>query len=271
MFDNVHLKINYICLIVTGVAPLKLKGRLKFLNVVHTIYSLVILCYFALFVLSEIIEVFNIIGGNIFELVSNLGVSLLYSVCIVKIFVCRSQSIADLLHQIHDKEKRIFHRQNDKVQDIYMKNVKVNYGANKLLIWVGVVTIAPFYFSPLLAEWQNPPEKIFNIIENSTIVYIPRPLPFSSWFPFDRFKYYYVSYACHILAGTCGASLTVTTDILFYGLMLYAIGQIKILQHYVKEFKIYSKSFANHNTCSHEEAIYLFVGKCVKEHKIIIK
>lgn len=264
MIQHIHLKINIISLLVAGIWPLQLKGPLKFLNKVHNIYSYFILTYFVLFEVTQYYQVSKIYDKDVYELSINLSQTLTYSLAIAKLTVCKSKSIVNLMHQIEINEKKILNGKNAQIKQIYLKNVNLNYFVNKLVLIIAYITVTTFYLNPVVKELLHPPKNVYSYVDNSTIVYTPRPLPFSSWFPFNKYKFYPVAYGIHIFTGIIGVTFIGSTDILFYGLMIYAVGQIKILQYCLENFKNFVK-----NKCDTEQKA--FITDCVKHHLIIIK
>lgn len=272
MQEHVFLKINIQVLKIVGIKQVNIKNKnLKLLETLHRIYSTLMQTYFTLFVISEIYEVFRTLGKDFFVTVSNLGVSLLYLIELVKIQVCKSKRITYLINEIIKKESKIVEESDNKtVELIYWKYIRLNRTVIKSFTILGIFTAIPFFLQAVLLELQNPPEKLYEVI-NGTVTYHPRPLPFVSYFPFDQYKYYNVSYVLHCIAGASGAAYIVATDILFYSMFIFVKSQIKILQHKFEEFKKYSVLLQENVKCSLEEAIDVFIGECVEEHTDIIK
>lgn len=255
---------------VIGIWPLDSTSGL--LNASHKLYSFFVIFYFLTFVTAQWIEIFNIIGGNLFDLISNLSVSILYLATIIKYFICKSDNTRRLVRHIHKTEANVFEEGDSEIVGIYNEHVKLNHRVDRLLLWTGVFTILPFYVTPVILERQNPPDALYDVIDNGTVVYRARPLPLSSWFPFDRYKYYSVAYFYHIVAGMVGTAFTAVTDIMFYGLIIFGIGQIKILQHRLRFFAEYAEEYkSNRNCCSDEEAHTVVIWKCIAKHKEIIE
>ncbi|XP_050299216.1 odorant receptor 49b-like [Anthonomus grandis grandis] len=75
---------------------------------------------------------------------------------------------------------------------------------------------------------------------NQTVVV--KPLPLSSWFPFDE-QHYYLAYMWHVLDSLVGASFVTYTDIFMFNLITYPSGQLTMLQHLLRNFEDYKKSY----------------------------
>nr|XP_022917715.1 odorant receptor 49b-like [Onthophagus taurus] len=265
MDNHIHLKINLQCMYVVGAYDLKFKN--KFLSFIYNrIYSKLVVGYLMCFVITQYMEILTNLSYGPFYVVSILGVSLLYSDTICKALVCGGPKIMKLIDQIKETETRILSYENNDLKEIYYDHVKWNYKADRLLIWVGGITVLPFYVSPILIQISDDYVK-----EYDGDGYEMRPLPFITWFPFNRFQYYPIAYLYHMLAGMAGGSLTVSTDILFVGLMTFAIGQIKILQYSFRNSKRLAENLAKNAGIPLEEAIVITIGYCVRMHKIIIK
>lgn len=63
---------------------------------------------------------------------------------------------------------------------------------------------------------------------------------FSSWFPFDKYApgYFEGVYASQVLAGCIGAYYAGVSDMLIVALMIFSIGQFRMLQCAIKDLHI---------------------------------
>ena len=230
---------------------------------VHRVYSKLLFLYLVVFVLAQYTELFQILDEDLFEIVSNLAITLLYTSSIFKMLTCGSKPIENLTRQILSTEQQISKQSDCQIKRIYQFHVRWNYIADKLLLWIGLFTALPYFVNPIM-------EQVGEIkTVNSTLGDI-KPLPFSSWFPFDRYKYYYWCYAYHTVAGVVGTCATVFTDIFFVGLMTFAIGQMKILQYRLENSKSIILQELDEDIPL-ESSMKELIGACVMEHQVIIK
>lgn len=236
-------------------------GKFKIAKLLHFIISL--FC-FNLFILSQFYELYKIRSDDFSKIVEILGVALLYTVVSVKCITGKTKSIADMLEQIQSTEDTLISSNKSDLIDIHMKYVSQVKKLVKFSKYVAIATIFPYYFNPIIKEWQNPPVVFFDIL-NGTAVYRPRPLPFRSWFPFDRYKYYYVSYGVHVWAVTVGTSYTLFCGFLFFSLIMFGIVQLKVLQKMIKNLSLLKGSRKS------EIALRRDVKKCVYFHQNIIR
>lgn len=125
-----------------------------------------------------------------------------------------------------------------------------------------------FFIFPVIELYVINPEAYK---PNNVTEYPAKPLPFSSWFPFNKYKYYKTSYVLHIFFGLYGCFYTVCTDIFFYSLIIYDIGQMKILQYMLENFRDIAKNSASNKERNLESAIHEVLKKCAKEHQIAIR
>lgn len=68
-----------------------------------------------------------------------------------------------------------------------------------------------------------------------------------------------------------GGFLTGTTDIFYWALMIFAIGQIKILQYKFKNLGKHALALMDKSKMSSDEAVNHCMKKCIILHQIIIK
>lgn len=262
-------KIVCIATALLGIWPFKFKDGPKLLKMLYLVYSIGARSYFLMFTGTQIFQLYYILESDFQELLDNMGVSLLYLVVIVKIYVCTRPQAIRLIDHIEATEKKILSGKDEKIKEIYKENIKHNYITNIVCISVGWVTIILFFVFPIIQLYVIDPEAYK---PNNFTEYPAKPLPFSSWFPFNKYQYYKTSYALHIFSGLYGCFYTVCTDILFYSFIIYGIGQMKILQYMLKNFRdIAKKSLSSNHERNLESAIHEVLKMCAKEHQIAIR
>lgn len=109
----------------------------------------------------------------------------------------------------------------------------------------------------------------FNEATNETTVI--KPLPMSSWFPYDPQERYLLSYLWHILDGMVGASYVMYTDAFTFSLIIFPLGQIRILIHVLSNFPKYVLKVKERIECSRDEASFVTLRECILKHKEIIR
>lgn len=272
MDKSLLLKRINIALRIGGLLPYKSDKSNIWFNL-HRIYCHVSSIYFYIFVLTQALELINLFRGDKFvvlELLNILGVFLLYSIAIIKLKVIRSKTMGDLYDEVYEQEELILNSKEDGAKIIYRRYVWFCYIMCKYFLIMAFACVMPFFVTPFVENLLNPMEE-FYIVTNDTKIYKARPLPFINWLPFDKYKYYKTTYISHILAGTFGGTITAVCDITFYGMTLYAVAQLEILQHLFKNFRETAINFRTERNYNNEYSD-VFVIKClIVLHKKIIR
>lgn len=242
----------------------------KAIEVAYRIYSYIIKVYFITFVICEYIELLTMPNKDLFNIASILAVAFLYSTTIWRMLICNDKSMRKLLKQQSEIEKNILQCKNNTVKQIYFEHVKWNYHCTNF-IYAGIVTVFLYYIRPTLEE-RSLESTYFNITKHHiTTQYKIRPLPLSSWFPFNRYKYYYSCYAYHIIAAMIGGSMVVSTDLFFIAFMVFVIGQLKILQYLLKNASNLGISLQESTGTTYDIALRRTIRYCLYKHQLIIR
>lgn len=234
----------------------------------YQIYSKIIFIWFVFFTTSQFIEIY-FVYTDFKELTSNAGVSLLYAVAIAKVYIIlfKKQKIKDLVEEIRESEVEILNGKDVKTKQILKEYILQNWGVTKKFWLLTFWTILGFFVSPTLESILIKPQEI--LLKNGTgSGRFKRPLVFSSYFPFDKYQdiWYELAYGLQTISGTIGASYLGIWDTFIVALMIYAIGQFRILQHSLKHICYDSyNSQISLNTFEEEQMNYNFI-KCVKLH-----
>lgn len=173
-----------------------------------------------------------VLGKGLEELSGLMAINFLYTLGLIKIWVVGTLTVKRLIKKIQITEKNI---KDEETKKIFMKHVAKTYLSNRLMIVLGSACCFMFISAPSFEELANPLPSYIQMIDNNTVIYLPRPLPLVSWFPFDRYKYYYISFSWHAIAASFSTAYIVGCNNMFFALslMIFAIGQIKILQQYI--------------------------------------
>lgn len=253
----------------------------KKLSFIYNVYSKFIFVWFICFTTSQYIQM-KFIYNDFKELTSNAGVSLLYSVGIAKVYIVLFQKrrFVSLVNTVRTTELEILESKDAKLKQILKDYILQNWGVSKKFWLLTFWTIMCFFVSPSLEAWLLPPQEI--LFANGTATgRFKKPLIFSSWFPFDKYidmKHYMLAYALQTISGTIGASYLGIWDTFIVALMIFAIGQFRILHYYFRNIYPYAGDNNNYTDSENKMKTDLTVEeinnnfvKCVKHHNMIIQ
>lgn len=265
---DVHLKMNMKFMLYVGAYRFNFNNRL--VNVAYRAYSTFIKSYFVMFVITEHLELITMPDKGLMNVISILAVSLIYSTGVWKMVICNGKSVRKLVKQLRDMETEFLSWKNKDLEDIYYKHVKDNYFCSWFLL-IGNITSSLYYIKPSIDE-KSTDLTYMNVTKNNyTEQYRIRLLPLQSWFPFNRYKYYYFSFGHQVFATIIGGTMVVLTDLLFVALMIFIIGQLKVLQYNFKNSKKLAQNVQIKRNISYDEAVRYTIHNCVNKHKIIIQ
>ncbi|XP_023312071.1 uncharacterized protein LOC111692342 [Anoplophora glabripennis] len=238
------------------------------LRKLYNVYSRFTFYYFILFIISAIMELFILVADDenrTEEIVANLCITLIYIITAVRVYVMRSTTIRNLIKQILATEDAILKNDDEEIMEIYKFHARQSQITNLIFI-VNITVETIFFFThPLYVD-----EKIkFNKATNETKVI--KALPLSSWFPYDPQDHYLASYMWHIFDGTVGASYVMYTDAYNFSLIIFPLGQIRILTHVLSNFPRYVLKVKDQLQCSRDEASFITLRECILKHKEIMR
>lgn len=259
-----YFKLNTLLTIATGALSLDPGTDHKLWRRVFDFYRKSVIICFTLFVASEWFELYLIPSHDIQGKMENAGVSLLYSVGIVKIFICSQSKASKLRQEVRQIEEHIMHQQkNETHRQIFKDHLKHNNAVWIGFVGLGIITISVFFATPVLISYTY---HEYGNNETNPL------LPFSSWFPFDKYEHYRLAYGVHIIAGLYGCSLIMCVDFLFYGLMILSTAQIKILQDQLRNFKETAYDLMETEHIQDEDkAVMKVLRECGIQHQAIIR
>nr|UTN00919.1 odorant receptor [Semanotus bifasciatus] len=264
---NEHLKLTMRANALLGVWPFIFENNPKLRNI-YAIYSRGTFIYYLLFIISAIIKLFILICDEVLvikEIVANLCITLLYSVTIMRVYAIKTPRVKGIIREILVLEQRILRSEDDKIIAIYNSHASQSKISNAIFL-VNIFLVTALYFiHPLYVD------DLVKYYPSKNLTVIERPLPLSSWFPFDAQKYYLQSYLWHMLDGSIGASFVTYTDIFSFSLIIFPLGQIKILIHILSNFEEYAEKVKHQLRCSSEEASFVTLRECILKHKEIIR
>lgn len=93
-----------------------------------------------------------------------------------------------------------------------------------------------------------------------------KPMPLSSWFPFDEQEHYVISYCWQFVDGCIAASFVTFTDCLIFSLIIFPLGQITLLNYELVNFQTY----INTTGMSADAASKILIRNFALQHQEII-
>ncbi|KAI7815190.1 Odorant receptor Or26 [Rhyzopertha dominica] len=265
MYKHTYLRIDKKSLTALGLWPGKVTDH-TVLQKIYEFYGTILRIYFVLFVISQLVQLVIVSTKDVQEAFDNMGVSLLYTVDIVKIRIASSKVAQGLSDEVMETEKKILESGDERRKKLFYKYAKDAVSFNKFILGFGLITIIPFFAVPLI-QLHTQPELYYPL--NSSIPPESKPLPFSSWFPFDKEEHYTTAFIMHIIVGTYGCFTVVGTDMFFMSLVRFVKVQMKLLQGKFKHFKEVAIANAKPEE-DEEEAIGRYIKECILEHQYII-
>lgn len=215
MEPSKYLRFNRAFLLLIGL------WRLEHSSTFYQIYRRVMVGYFCLYLLRLIIQLNLIIGKDNNGAIQNAGISMMCVISIAKAFVCMSSGSAKMIETIKERELKIFTLQKEKILEIYSSYVKHNR-----------VVLLSFYLCGLSATVASIVAPILK--ERFIGATAKRPLPISVWIPFNSQKYYSFAYFIQSIDANFGCHFTIGTNTFLLSLMIFAVGQMKILNYTIR-------------------------------------
>lgn len=222
-----YLEINEKIAIIFAAWPLEYKTKSFIKKQLYNVYYRSVRLFFLSFVITQWIQTYFIVRyGDFQELMDNISVALDYSIGVAQLFTCMSERAIALIYKVNKIEEEILQdgHEDEDVIEIYKNNCRKNVWLNRGFVAIALFTVFLFFLMPLVE---------MNIIESDGV----KPLPFSSWFPFDKNYYYGFAYTIQVIAGVYSCQFVVCTDLLFFSFMIFSIGQLKMLQIVLKKFE----------------------------------
>lgn len=246
-----------------GLWPLENKS--KNVNKLLKIYGMILYLWLAIFTVSQFVEIY-FIGRDYKALSSNVGVSLLHTVLLSKIFVMlfRKIHVQKIVDAVDDTEIRLLSSENERGKELFRQYSEQQWFVTKFIWILAFFTILGFFVSPKIESFLEGKIEIL-ISENMTALEYSKILVFSSWVPYDKSVpgYYELTYGIDMCTGIIGALYVAIWDTFAFGLITHGIGQLKILQDQIINI--------GKNEKTDENSIYTEVKECIKHHQYIIQ
>ncbi|XP_049818987.1 uncharacterized protein LOC126264572 [Aethina tumida] len=258
-----HLFVVKFLMLALGVWPIKLldyKSIHPWILKVYSKYYYISWTFLAMFEVSQYILLIILIneGNKGAEILEVLSISILYTMNLYKINCCRSKNIQSLLFWITENEQQAIATDDEEIIKIQKKHSLQAHISSVLHVSTATLCVLTYVFYPIYANKQENLEGC------------DKKLIFSSWFPFDRSEYYFWALTIQFFGGYYGSSYAVYVDSLFFTIMIYCVGQMKILQHYLRNTNKYSGQYQKRTGCTLEEAQTVVVKSLIDKHKEII-
>ncbi|KAJ8947661.1 hypothetical protein NQ318_009545 [Aromia moschata] len=264
---NDHFKVTMYANFLLGVWPFVFEDSPR-LRKLYAFYANFTFLYYLLFILSAYVKLFMLIFDKEFkvkEIMSNICITLLYSITIIRVYAIRTERIKKLIREVMDVEQLIYDSEDEELIDIYRDYTHQSQVSN-ITFLVNIVMETIFYF--LHPLYHDKIEEFDAATNQTTIIKV---LPLSSWIPYDEQKHYLISYLWNILDGCIGASYVMYTDIFAFSLIIFPLGQIKILMYILRNFGKYVEKIRKQLGCDRDEASFLTVRECILKQKDIIR
>ncbi|KAJ8968955.1 hypothetical protein NQ317_013833 [Molorchus minor] len=223
--------------------------------------------YYMLFLITAAVKLFLLACDEVIivdEIVSNAAVTLMWSITLIRSYVIASKRVQALVRNIFVLEERILNGEDERLIEIYNSHVNQNQITTITILVVTYATLVVYIIQPLFAN---------NMIKyypsrNETVII--KPLPLSSWFPFDEQENHLACYICQIIDTFFGAAYLTFSDIFNFSLIIFALGQIRLLKYILNNFETYVTKIGDQLSCSQEEASFITLRQCILKHKEII-
>lgn len=103
-----HLQMSRLALMVIGIWPFKFENKSKLLQIGYLLYCKILHVYYFAALYCQCVQIFFLEEYNVDEVLENVGVSMLYTINLVKVAICSSKGAKHLIFQILETEKRMF-------------------------------------------------------------------------------------------------------------------------------------------------------------------
>lgn len=241
------------------------RDSVTYYNLFHDVWGKIVLFYFYTYVTRQLIQLTLIIGKDAEETTKNISIIIVCFISAFKVSICTSEKCTTLINYIHKREKQIMAGINEENKRIYHY-----YTTYKDFVNIVFIVLA---FSTTFLMCMRPVAETTNYYRtNLTIMYPERPLPFSVWYPFNKYKYYSIVYVEQVFDGFLACHYTACADTLFFSLIIFAIAQLRILRVTIKSFPQNVQSVLQNEFPENEDSSARQVLNCiVRNHQDVIK
>ncbi|KAJ8978567.1 hypothetical protein NQ317_012091 [Molorchus minor] len=263
---NDHFKITMYVNFLLGVWPFVFEDS-PFMKKLYNFYANFTFLYFLFFIITAYMELFTLIFAedkDVQGIVSNLCITLLYSITIMRVYAINVEGHQGPQKGGHMEIGSFINARDEELIDIYKSHARLSI-INITDFLVNVIETLFYGVHPL---YLGQIEK-FNKVTNETTVI--KALPLSSWFPYNPQEYYLYTYLWQIFDGLIGASYVMYIDVFSFSLIIYPLGQIKMLMYILRNFHKYVGKTQNVLGVERDEASFLTMREFIMKHKEIIR
>lgn len=241
----------------TGILPYKMVTTnvtcyTLFRNISHTIYFVLLM-----FMYLEIPYIWN----NSDQIIGNVNMIPTFTVLALKICICRSQSIADLICEMVAMEENIKASGDRQILSIYDKYTKRGRYIQLYNIIVNI-TVVGSYVTPYVFKYLI----TYHFKEHGDED--ERKLPYHMWLPFNKNDHYVTAFAINLYLMTTSIVYYFSAPVLIIILLLYTSFRLKLLGYLLRNIKIFVNKVTENEEDDAVEAVIRF---CILEHIKIIK
>uniref|UniRef100_A0A6P7G1F0 Odorant receptor n=1 Tax=Diabrotica virgifera virgifera TaxID=50390 RepID=A0A6P7G1F0_DIAVI len=208
--------------------------------------------------LSSAAALFIIVNGkfSMEEIVGPIGVTLLWTATLARTLQLKRKQTKKLVNNILTFEKRILDSQDEDIIDIFTRYALRNVLISKIYTIGVALDFLTYGFLPLLQS--NP---------TST----KKTLPIVLWMPFNEQEHFTVAYAITCFYGFTICLFVLSADIFSFGLIIFPLSQLEILQQIFRNFDKYAIKMRSQLNTSWSKARMATLKKCVNLHQEIIQ
>ncbi|XP_060524863.1 odorant receptor 67c-like isoform X3 [Cylas formicarius] len=194
----------------------------------YKIYSTAIHLYYSSTPVALLLELYSLFKYDKVAGFENISMFIYMVILIVKIRICQSRRVIELL-RTSLKEETDIHSQSDKnILKIYKSHVsyctKITTFLTVLVVWSAIYLSG----SGIINSWTFP-----EFVSNETV---SKPLPLSLWYPFDKNKHHNFVLSHQITQIMLTSLFSGSVHTFSNSVMIYLRARLVILQHQFKNF-----------------------------------
>lgn len=200
--------------------------------------------------------------GTILE---NVSLSIIYTMSLFKVYICKSKKMRNLLYIILNSEKSMTETKDKEMKKIFMSYVQKRNLTSKVFLYLCTCVCTSFiitHYIELVFKWDG--------IKEIDGVPVKRRLPYVANFPFDRNQYFAFGFIFHSIIAIQAGFFYVVAQLFVLTFEVHICSRLECLQHVLRNIKYYSREYME-KLSSEEEAVKATLYLCVEEHKNIIK
>ncbi|KAJ8940432.1 hypothetical protein NQ314_010725 [Rhamnusium bicolor] len=143
MYTHIHMKIVQRLLLMLGIWPVQ---RDDYKQKAYDAYFYISFSYFIVCLMTKVAVAFETID-DIIETADNLGVTIVYIICVYKVLIYHSKIIRSLIKVIEKKEKYILDSDNTEVKKNISKCSEIGASVNIVFSLLGNICSNTVYYN----------------------------------------------------------------------------------------------------------------------------